>query len=116
MGNTHRYADDCGHKDTEKHSSTDLEDNQHRSKQETDYRKDRRIVGKRSEGNGGSLTADNDTCRLEADESNVETDTSTDCALEIHRNRIHDELAHIGNCQQDEKNTFEEDRCQCHLP
>lgn len=116
MGNTHRYADDCGHKDTEKHSSADLEDNQDRGKQESDYGQDGGAVRKRAESYRGRVTADDDTGRLEADESNVETDTCTDCALEIHRNRIHDELAHIGNCQQDEKNTFEEDRCQCHLP
>ena len=116
VGHTHRNTDKCGDNYTDKHSATNLENHQYRCKDETDYRKDGGRLRERSEGYRCSLAAYNDARRFETDKRDIKTDTSTDSTFQTKRNRIHDQFTYISDCQKDKQDTFEEDRCQCHLP
>ena len=116
MGHSHRDADQCGDYDAEKHSSPDPGNDEDRGYDKARESQNHSLVTEISEGHGGSLAADDDTCGLEADEGDVESDSGSDRALEVHRYRIHDELADIGDSEEDEDNSLKEYGGEGHFP
>ena len=116
MGHAHRNAYQCSGDDAEKHSSPDPGNDEDRGDDKARESQNHSLVTEISEGHGGSLAADDDTCGLEADEGDVESDSGSDRTLEVHRYRIHDEFPDIGDRQENEEDTLNEDGREGHLP
>ena len=116
MGDSERNTDKGGCKDADENASLDLEHYQDGSEQKA-YRKEDAVGGGEiSEGNQGGVIVYDDSCVLQADESDVKAYTCSNGFLKCVRDCLYNEVADLGYGKDDEDDTLKQDGCQGELP
>ena len=110
------HADDGRRQDTPEDTAADMEHHQHAGDHKADDGQQARAVGHVAQRYQGRVAVDDQTGVLQADEGDEQADTGTDGMLEAERDGIQDPSADLGQCEDDENDTFNQDGGQGELP
>ena len=116
MCQSHWNTNNCSQQNTKKQSSAYTLHQQDRCNQQADNSQQSRTRSYISQRNKSRIIIHNDTSILQTQKSNKQTNTCTNRILQCSRQGINDLFTQVGNCQQDEDNTLQQNGSQCKLP